>query len=95
MTLITKVTNLLNELESAGANISTQSNSKLVMAYYRSIGLSMDESVSDWLVGIATKRYPHYESVTRAIRQCRTNNPQWRKPKKQKEVEHAKEEIGY
>ncbi len=95
MTLTEKLTAHMKVLEYNNKDISTMSNSKLVLSYYYTLGMSMNESVSEWILGTATGKYPHYESVTRAIRKARELNPKWRKPNKQKEVDTVKEEVGY
>ena len=35
--------------------------------------------MNEWFIGLATKKYPTYTSITRAIRKARELNPQWKK----------------
>ena len=94
-TLTDRVIEYMEELEDVGTDVANTSNSKLVLGYYHSLGMSMDITVSQWLTALAERNYPTYESVVRSIRKARELNPRWRRQKKQELIDEAREEIGY
>lgn len=53
--------------------------------------------MNEWFIGLATKKYPTYTSITRAIRKARELNPHWKKDyqQKQNEISNFKIEVGY
>ncbi len=61
------------------------------------LGVAQNTSFTDWMYGIAKGTYPAYGSVTRAIRQARYNNTNWKKDRTQvaEEVTTTKQEVGY
>jgi len=85
----------MDMLERMGYNISKTNNNKILRTFYATQGVTEDTYFSNWMHSVDRGELPAYGSVTRAIRKCRENNPQWRKARKQKEVEHVKEEVGY
>ena len=94
-TLTDRMVDYMTEKEELGIDISNTSNSELVMGFYYSLGMPSNINVSEWLIALSMKKYPTYESVVRAIRKARELQPEWRRPKKQKLIDNAKEEIGY
>lgn len=95
MTLTEKMEIFISAMEEWGKDISTTTNTSILEAYYESIGVTRDTSFTNWMYGVAKGIYPVYGSVTRSIRQCRTNHPKWKKKHKQKEVDRTKKEVGY
>ena len=82
-------------LEELGHDLSAFPSTKILMSYYRYLGVSPDTSFSNWMHGVGTGKYPAYGSITRAIRAVRSNNPSWRKKRKQQQVDAVKTEVGY
>ena len=95
MTLVDKMAIHMDSMEELGHTISTTSNTKILSSYYSSLGVSGSTSFSIWMNGIAEGKLPPYSSVTRAVRACRVANPEWRKKRKQQEVDYAKADVGY
>ena len=97
MTLTDKLEGHMSRLETTGSNIQTMSSMKILESYYYSIGVTSDMGFPTWLYGVSTNIFPAYESVTRAIRKVRENNPQWRKIRstKKKQIEDVAKEVGY
>jgi len=95
MTLVDNLAVHMDAMEELGHTISTTSNTKILSSYYSSLGVSESTSFSNWIVGTAKNKYPAYGSVTRAIRKCRVANKEWRKKRKQQEVDYVKAEVGY
>jgi hypothetical protein len=97
MTTTEKLITFLEERERNNFEIKNASSIFLVQSYYKSLGLDGKTTVNDWFIGLATKKYPHYSSVTRAIRKARELNPRWKKDREKKETEinNFEKEVGY
>ena len=97
MTLTDKLEGHMSRLETAGSNIQTMSNVRILQSYYVERGVTSTMTFGAWLHGVATNKHPAYGSITRAIRKARENNPQWRKisSAKKKQVEDVAKEAGY
>ncbi len=87
----------MEKLESEGIDISNASGTNIMFKYYESLGVTGNNTLNEWLIGMATKKYPFYTTIIRSIRLARKTHDRWIKDpiKKQTEIERFREEVGY
>jgi len=97
MTMVEKLVNFLTEREAQNYEIKNASSTLLVRSYYEHLGITDETTLNDWFIGLATKKYPHFATITRAIRKARELTPRWQKDqdKKQNEIDDFKDNVGY
>lgn len=65
----------------------------MYLSYWHDIDI-MTMTVSEYAKQVNKKQIPSVESITRALRKARQDNPQWQKPKDKvdREVQHILEQ---
>lgn len=90
MTIKQKMEEMLKRQQSS--TIRNMSNTALSMMYYSFYHFNISEmTVAQYSKLVHAQKIPTMESVTRALRKCREERPEWKRPKQK--VENAKEYI--
>ncbi len=98
MNVTKQVEYIMLGLERQGHDISEMDSQKIVLTMYHNLyGVDNNTKLYEYFSLFTARKIPAYESVTRAIRKARENNPAWEKPRKKKkeQVEDVKKQVGY